>query len=106
MIIFLAYFIGDNWFIWIKTSFSADGALTFYGSLLAFLSTSGLGVLALWQNRKFKQENDISQKKLETINTKLLEIDIKKSNNNLLEMYFQYMEENQKIYDAEYVLQK
>ena len=46
------------WFT--KTTFSKEALLSFNGSLLAFLGTVGLGVLALWQNQKFKNQNDIS----------------------------------------------
>lgn len=89
-----------------NTKFEASDMLSFYGSFLAFLGTVALGILALWQNNKFKDENDKSQAKFEKINQKLLEIDITKERNKIFEMYFCYMEENQKIYDPDYVLQK
>lgn len=37
------------------------------GDILTFGSTVGLGLLALWQNKRFKEENDISQKRLEEL---------------------------------------
>lgn len=88
------------------TMWSAADLLSFYGSFIAFVGTVSLGVLALWQNKIFKAENDISQQKLEAINTKLLDLDIKREKEKLLKLYFVYMEENQKIYDPLYVLDK
>ena len=37
------------------------------GDILTYASTVSLGLLALWQNRKIQDENDISQAKLEGI---------------------------------------
>lgn len=37
------------------------------GELLAYSSTVAIGLLAFWQNKRFKQENDISQKKFEEL---------------------------------------
>ena len=38
------------------------------GDILTYTSTISLGLLAVWQNRKFKQENDIAQSRLEALN--------------------------------------
>lgn len=37
------------------------------GDILAYTSTVALGLLALWQNKRFKEENDVSQKRLEKL---------------------------------------
>ncbi len=37
------------------------------GDILTFVSTVSLGLLAIWQNRKFKYENDSTQQRLENI---------------------------------------
>lgn len=37
------------------------------GELLAYASTVALGLLAIWQNKRFKDENDISQERLEKL---------------------------------------
>lgn len=67
LIIWVAYYIGDHGYVVIKTSLSVDGVFGFYGAFLSFLGTIALGSLALWQNRKYKAENDESQKRLEKL---------------------------------------
>lgn len=37
------------------------------GELLAYSSTVAIGLLALWQNNRFKEENDIAQSRLEKL---------------------------------------
>ena len=37
------------------------------GDILTYASTVALGLLALWQNKRFKEENDISQARLEKL---------------------------------------
>ena len=37
------------------------------GDVLTYASTVALGLLALWQNKRFKEENDISQARLEKL---------------------------------------
>lgn len=88
------------------TMWGADDLLSFYGSFLAFAGTVGLGGLALWQNYEFKIQNDIFQEKLEKFNNYLLALDIDREQKNILEMYFNYMEEITKIFNPEYVLQE
>lgn len=65
LLIWFIYFIGDNGFILINTSLKVGDALVFYGSLLTFSGTVGLGVLALWQNIRIgnmaRDANNISQ---------------------------------------------
>lgn len=74
IIVWFLYYIGDLGFIVINTSLSIDGFLGFYGAFLSFLGTITLGILALWQNKKFKIENDISQTRLEDLTNQANEI--------------------------------
>lgn len=46
------------------------------GEILTYASTVSLGLLALWQNKKIQEENDIAQKKLESIIDRSNEINI------------------------------
>lgn len=62
--IWLAFFLGNCGYVLINTSMTIDGAFQFYGSILAFIGTISLGMLAFWQNKRFKKENDKSQKKI------------------------------------------
>lgn len=97
-----SYKIGKGY----QTLWDARDVLSFYGTLLTFIGTVALGVLALWQNKRFKDENDKSQKRFEDINNRLLAINLEKEKRNILELYFRYMEENQKIFNPHYVLQE
>lgn len=73
------------------------------GELLTFLGTVFLGGLALWQNKKFKDENDKSQEELKTltekandINDKLLDIEKEKTKPKfLVERFFGLQKANQ-----------
>ncbi len=49
-----------------------DGAdvLAFYGAILSFFGASALSVIALYQNKKFKSENDKAQTRLESISNR------------------------------------
>lgn len=49
-IILGSYYIGDQGFILINTSLTVGDALSFYGTLLSFIGTIALGILALYQN--------------------------------------------------------
>jgi len=46
------------------------------GDILTYASTVALGLLALWQNQKFKEENDKVQKRLEQISVDANELNI------------------------------
>ena len=54
---------------WLAAKWSA-------GDILTFVSTVALGLLALWQNKKFKEENDISQRRLEKLTMQANELTI------------------------------
>ncbi len=86
------------------TLWEAKDVLSFYGSFLAFLGTVALGALALFQNQKFKQENDLAQSRIERINSKLFNLENNREKEKLFEIYFSYLDETQKIFDATYIL--
>ena len=44
------------------------------GDILTFVSTVALGLLAVWQNKKFKEENDAAQDRLENLSKKANEL--------------------------------
>lgn len=44
------------------------------GDILTYASTVALGLLAVWQNQKFKEENDKSQERLEKLNIQANEL--------------------------------
>lgn len=46
------------------------------GEVLTYASTVALGLLAFWQNKRFKEENDRSQKRLEQLSKQSNEISI------------------------------
>lgn len=46
------------------------------GDILTYASTVSLGLLAIWQNQKFKEENDISQARIENLTNKANELSI------------------------------
>lgn len=46
------------------------------GDLLTFASTVSLGLLAMWQNRKFKEENDELQKRMEKLTLQANELSV------------------------------
>jgi hypothetical protein len=51
-------FIISNKYWILETSFTAKEVLAFWGSLLGFLGTISLVILALWQNNKLAKTND------------------------------------------------
>lgn len=46
------------------------------GDILTYTSTVALGLLAVWQNQKFKEENDKAQERLEELNKQANELSI------------------------------
>ena len=52
---------------WLKAEWEA-------GDILTYVSTVALGLLALWQNKRFKEENDIAQARLEKLTSQANEI--------------------------------
>lgn len=55
IIVWVLYFIGDNYFVLIHTSLTVGDALGFYASLLAFVGTIVLGAIAVWQNLRLQK---------------------------------------------------
>ena len=76
-----------------NTTFTASDILTFYGSFLSFIGTVILGVVAAWQT-----------KKAHYLNAKLLNLDSKRENEKLFEMYFSFMEQCEKVFNPSYIL--
>lgn len=46
------------------------------GECLTYISTVALGLLAVWQNKKFKEENDIMQSRMENLTKKANELSV------------------------------
>ena len=44
------------------------------GDILTYVSTVALGLLAVWQNKRFKEENDVAQERLEKLTAQANEI--------------------------------
>lgn len=58
----------------LQAKWSAGDILTY--SSTTYSSTILLGLLALWQNQRFKNENDATQEKLEALSTRANELQI------------------------------
>lgn len=54
---------------WLMAKWSA-------GDILTFVSTVALGLLAVWQNKKFKDESEASQARMEALTTKANELSV------------------------------
>ena len=54
---------------WVRAKWGA-------GEILTYVSTVSLGLLAVWQNKKFKEENDLSQARLEKLTTQANELSV------------------------------
>jgi len=54
---------------WFQAKWSA-------GEILTYVSTVALGLLAVWQNKKFKEENDVSQERLEKLTVRANELTV------------------------------
>ena len=46
------------------------------GEILTYVSTIALGVLAVWQNQKFKEENDAAQTRMENLTNRANELSV------------------------------
>ncbi len=62
-VIWLCYFLGDNDVCLIQTSLTVGDALGFYGTVLSFIGTTALGVIAVWQNKRLQHLEEVSQAK-------------------------------------------
>lgn len=56
------------------TVWSGADALAFYGSIMSFIGTAFISIIALYQNKKFKEENDKIQKRTEEISIRANEL--------------------------------
>ncbi len=68
LFILIAYTLGDHGTIIYNTSLSFGEALALWGAILAFYGTAFLGLVSLWQNERYKKDNDESQAKMEKFN--------------------------------------
>lgn len=50
-----------------QAKWSAGDALSYFVGFCSFLSTAVLSGVAIWQNKRFKQENDVAQERLEKL---------------------------------------
>jgi len=71
VIIWISYRIG-YYYVLIPTDTSEGELLSFYGTILSFISTLGLGALALWQNIKANKINN----RLSLIEQKRFKLDL------------------------------
>ena len=63
LLIWIAFWYGDNYRIVINTSLTVGDALGFYASILASVATGALGIIAVMQNNRLqKLEMDIAAK--------------------------------------------
>ncbi len=83
LFIIIAYTLGDHGTIIYNTSLSFGEALSLWGAILAFYGTVFLGLVSLWQNERYKKDNDESQAKMEkfneranSISEKMLDIEV------------------------------
>ncbi len=73
--------------------FFAGEVLVYYGSLVAFIGTVLLALVAWKQNEKLSNTND-----------RLIDFESKRENEKLFEMYFSFLDQTMKIFDANYIL--
>lgn len=66
----LFYNSASGFLPWLEAKWSA-------GDILTYVSTVALGLLAVWQNRRFKEENDVSQLRLENLTQEANELAMK-----------------------------
>lgn len=64
------------------------------GDILTYASTIALGLLAVWQNRKFKHENDIAQERLEKITIHANELAIHANELTVISKIIEYESNN------------
>ncbi|SFC41704.1 hypothetical protein [Clostridium uliginosum] len=81
------YWIG-NYYLLITTDFKASDILSFWGNFLAFIATTTLGVLALWQNKIIQDKANDENKKLQEQNDKLREQDIERYKLEIISKYY------------------
>ena len=65
-----AYKTGEGYY----TVWNGADVLAFYGSIMSFIGTAFISIIALYQNKKFKEENDKTQKRTEEISIRANEL--------------------------------
>lgn len=66
------------------------------GDILTYVSTVALGLLAVWQNQRFKEENDVAQERLERLTAQANEISLI---NKIVEMESQHLSRLRQAFD-------
>lgn len=92
------FLMGNTMTLVLSKSFQPSTILDFWGSTLGALATVLLGALAFSQNRRFKEENDASQEKLNNAVNKLADANkiIAETHQSLLSLTEQTKKENKK----------
>lgn len=78
IVVFILFFAAPLFFVhilykidvgvsWLTPEFSAGEVIAYIASFEAFIGTALLGILAWWQNERFKEENDKSQEYLQKL---------------------------------------
>ncbi len=75
-LISIAFALGIHCLFSFNTSISWLQAKWEAGDILTYASTVALGLLAIWQNQRFKDENDTSQKRLEKLTVQANELSV------------------------------
>lgn len=83
----IPYWIG-KYYLLINTDFKASDILSFWGNFLTFIATTGLGVLALWQNKIIQDKANDENKKLQEQNNKLREQDVERYRLECMSKYY------------------
>lgn len=83
----IPYWIG-NYYLVITTDFKASDILSFSGNFLAFIATTTLGVLALWQNKIIQKKAKDENGKLQEQNDKLRQQDIERYKLESMSKYY------------------
>ena len=78
-------------FPWLDAAWSA-------GDVLTYASTVALGLLAVWQNQKFKEENDKAQERLESIGLTANELSVIAKIAEIEQSYVDHLDEAQKTF--------
>lgn len=66
------------------------------GDILTYVGTASLGLLAVWQNNRFKEENDVSQQRLERLTVQANELT---AINKIIEVESARLERLRKAFD-------
>lgn len=86
----------------VHTAFSVEAPVAWLiakwspGDILAYVGTVSLGLLAVWQNNRFKEENDVAQQRLERLTVQANELT---TINKIIEIESARLERLRKTFD-------